>query len=363
MKQQEHNIQRKWLSGVMALILMVAMTMPLSAVSFAASKSPYDYNKDGKVVYTSLGDSIAGGFGLPDYNRYKQPLVYGKTIQGAYPTLLAKSLKADKFNPFAIPGMRSEDIAYLIGALPADDWVASTQFPNISGRTLSIQKLKNLRPRYQEAIRTSDVITLDIGFNDMWMPTIAGIYNIADYGNIFPADANKTILEKVDQYGSTNVVLRNATNYLAAWAKRPDKWAEFWLTWVSSFTKWCTDYMKNMELMALYIKTVNPKAKVIIPAKFNVFRGWDILPKVNDDTLEHLTQPLFDVYNLKARSICLRYGFTYVDASDAELASQDRTTIPLYEYMSTESGRLKFNPHPTLKGHKYIAGKLYKAIR
>lgn len=362
--ERKEIMKRKWITLLLALVMTVALLLPLAGVSFAAKGSEYDYNGDGKTLYTSLGDSIAGGFGLPDYNRYGQLLVYGKTIEGAYPTLFAKDLGSDvTLNFYAIPGIRTEDVKYLIGASDKDDWVAETQFPNLSGNTLSMEKLTAMRPKYIEAIKNSDIITLDVGFNDMWMPTIAGIYNIAEYGKIFPEEVGTTLLDRVEKYGSTQTVVQNAMRYLAAWAKRPDKWVQFWATWVSSFTKWATAYAVNMEIMANYIKTVNPDAKVIIPGKFNVFKGWDAAPLVNDNTLGALLQPAFDVYNIETRSICSRYGYTYIDTSDVELVSQDHTTIPLYEFMSTESGTMKFNPHPTAKGHRQIADKLYAVMK
>ena len=97
---------RKTKKALVAFLLAVVMMVPMFAINaFAATNKKYDYNGDGKVVYTSLGDSIAGGFGLKDYNKYGQTLIYGHVIQGAYPTLLASKLGANQFNAFAISGL------------------------------------------------------------------------------------------------------------------------------------------------------------------------------------------------------------------------------------------------------------------
>ena len=43
----------------------------------------------------------------------------------------------------------------------------------MSGGTISEEKLNRWRPMYQEDVKKADLITLDIGYNDIWLPTSA----------------------------------------------------------------------------------------------------------------------------------------------------------------------------------------------
>ena len=348
---------------LVAMLLVLATVLTTCVSAFAAtakSNSKYDYNGDGKVVYTSFGDSIPGGFGLPDYNKYKTPLVYGKEISGSYPSLLADKLGVDKLNFMAIPGTRSEDVAYLIGAKKYEDWI-SNEYPDISGRTLSTDDLEDLKPSYIKAMKEADIITLDVGFNDMWEPTILCIYTIAQEGGIFNTDMD--MQERIAEYGSTIVVLQNVVRYFNAWIVRPDHWAKFMTLWVSTLTKFMSDYTINMQRICATIAKENPDAHVVLSGRFNPFKGWGITPFIADNGFEVLTNWFFDIYSTQAQFLAWKYDYEYIDVADVETACEYLTTIPLYPYMSTTGGFLKFNPHPTLKGHKQIADRMYAVLK
>ena len=165
---------------LMAALLLVAMIVPLfSFTAFAASGQKKI--KSAKIV-TSLGDSASSGFGLPDYNRHKKQILYGERIRDSYPDLVTRALGARTLHPYGISGIRTYDLRFLLDNNFKADYILKDVMGYMSDYVITEKHLKELRPAYQKAVKESDVILLDVGFDDIWIPTIACVYDIAEDG-------------------------------------------------------------------------------------------------------------------------------------------------------------------------------------
>ncbi len=336
------------------LAVLMSLTLVLSCCSIAASAA----ERSKYPVYTALGDSASSGFGLPDYAQYQSLVVYGKRIKGSYADLLAESLGCSKVYPYGVSGIRSSELRYLLDNTYHGDYIMDRDMPTMSNGMITRDILKPKRSEYQEAVREADLITLDIGFDDIWVPTIACIYDIAADGRFDNADAGKTISEKVAEYGSAEVVLDNAFSYLRAWLSNPVKWAYYWDSWALTVTKWVADFSINYNSIVRAIYRLNPDVTVIALGCYNPCRGWDILP--DDRAIEHLVQPYYDYVNAQKTAAEAEYRtYHYVELRNVDLINK-KTTLPLYENLTLDGSG--FNPHPTEKGHQQICDAILSEL-
>lgn len=333
------------------LAALMSLTLVLSCCSIAASAA----ERSKYPVYTALGDSASSGFGLPDYAQYQSLVVYGKRIKGSYADLLAESLGCSKVYPYGVSGIRSSELRYLLDNTYHGDYILDRDMPTMSNGMITRDILKPKRSEYQKAVREADLITLDIGFDDIWVPTIACIYDIAADGRFDNADAGKTISEKVAEYGSAEVVLDNA---LRAWLSNPIKWAYYWDSWALTVTKWVADFSINYNAIVRAIYRLNPDVTVIALGCYNPCSGWDILP--DDRAIEHLVQPYYDYVNAQKTAAEAEYRtYHYVELRNVDLINK-KTTLPLYENLTLDGSG--FNPHPTEKGHQQICDAILSEL-
>lgn len=336
------------------LAALMSLTLVLSCCSIAASAA----ERSKYPVYTALGDSASSGFGLPDYAQYQSLVVYGKRIKGSYADLLAGSLGCSKVYPYGVSGIRSSELRYLLDNTYHGDYILDRDMPTMSNGMITRDILKPKRSEYQKAVREADLITLDIGFDDIWVPTIACIYDIAADGRFDNADAGKTISEKVAEYGSAEVVLDNAFSYLRAWLSNPIKWAYYWDSWALTVTKWVADFSINYNAIVRAIYRLNPDVTVIALGCYNPCSGWDILP--DDRAIEHLVQPYYDYVNAQKTAAEAEYRtYHYVELRNVDLINK-KTTLPLYENLTLDGSG--FNPHPTEKGHQQICDAILSEL-
>lgn len=341
---------------VIAIFLAVLTFVSVFSATAAAASNKEKQNK--YKVYTALGDSASSGFGLKDYYRHNELVLFDMRIKGSYPDIIAKDLKVKKLNPLGVSGIRTSDLHFLLDSNYSADYITKHDMAMLSENFITEDHLDELRPRYQHAVKESDLITLDIGFDDIWVPTIACIYDIAEDGRFDGKDADKTLREKVAIYGSYRVVLQNVIAYLMAWFTHPHKWLGYWEQWVETVLTFLNSFFYNYNEVVRQIYKLNPKVTVVGMGCYNPCYGWDLLP--NDRAVQRAIQPYYDLVNAeKAKYEKLYDNYIFVDTDGIELMSNE-TTLPLYENLTyDESG---FNPHPTAKSHRILAGRVEAAL-
>ena len=131
------------------LALLLALTLLASpGVCFAAGKSGSGYT-----YYVSLGDSIANGIGENNVaNKYMH------RTPGAYPDRIANATGA-YLTQLGCGGMRTVELR----ACLEDDYVMADEFANNFTRA----KVAEIRHFYRPAVAAADLITLNIGANDV----------------------------------------------------------------------------------------------------------------------------------------------------------------------------------------------------
>ena len=382
---------KKTVKKVIAVLMLCVMMVSVVAVSaFAADRNNVkQYN-----MYCNLGDSVASGFGLPDYNRRGKLLVYAKRIKGSYGDLLAKEVGAKTYYPRCYPGFTSAIFRYcLTDNYQVRDWEIN-QLENFSYGEYTPSVLATERERIRYAVSRADLITVDLGVNDTWYSSIALVYEIAKYGTVVGMDPQKTLAEELAIYGSWGTVVRNAMYYLAGFAENPQLWSYFWGCWADNLGTYFLQYQANYNAIMEGIFRLNPDVTVVALASGNSFRALNLTPgirsgslklqwmdmpvqvdlpyigtftlpnfvHVSENPIANVTGVMYDFFYEPIRQIwqAKKPGqYYYADVTDYEMI-MDHMCVPMYEFMSLDNSG--FNPHATLAGNRYMADKILEVL-
>ena len=315
-----------------------------------------DINPDDVHVYTSIGDSVESGFGLDQYNQTGVMVLQDANISGSAPDLVGKALGAETINQLHMPGARTNELLYILddGALP--DFVNKGIESSLSNGGYDIETLHAKRDQYIDAIKSSDVITLDIGMNDLWAPVVGAFYNIAQDG--IDLTPGQTIVDNYENYGSFWTGANFMVKFISAIATNPDKWGYYVGNVGEGLIKWCTDYLINYPLIMLKIYELNPDATLCVVGGYNPIDDWDLIPGMDDNLAQYVGQAFYDVRDLTKRLWVGLYPgkAVYVDSRGTEIqADSTRFVSPT---LNTEG----YTPHPTYEGAKHQANGILGAL-
>ena len=143
---------------LLAILLTLALVLSFTSVfAFAAKKpktySKYDINKDGKVVYTVLGDSIAAGYSLPGFVEDSKWKASWPVVDGSYPQYVGQAIGANKIYQDAHIGLRSHDLRYLLCEDYPGDIAVGWRVPTTDNyRTVDPAGLAEVRKQYYNHI-------------------------------------------------------------------------------------------------------------------------------------------------------------------------------------------------------------------
>lgn len=333
---------------LVALLLALVMVLSCSAVAFAATGSKkkattykkYDINKDGQVVYTVLGDSIAAGYSLDGFEEYPKTQAAWPTVENSYPAILKTKLGADVVYQDAHIGLRSHDLRYLLCDDYAGDIAVGWRVPTTDNyRTVDPVGLAKVRQEYYKHVKEADVITLGIGINDLTIPS-----GILDNVQLENTGLYGTIL-----YGATNDIQANWGNMLNAAYQLADNYV--YMAQVSTLLiGFYRQYISNFNAIVTKIKQINPNAKLLVIGYYNAAQDAFRKGALPVD-IGALVTPLIDLFNSHAAGAAAGNGYTYVKMEHIDTLFCDRNS----------PGYLNDN-HPTVQGHQQMADIIMAAM-
>lgn len=385
---------KKVLTKVVASFLAVLM---LTAVVASNAMAANFNNVKQYPHYVLLGDSVASGFGLPDYNRRGKFAVYAKDIEGSYGSLVADAVGAKAngtYYPRAYPGFTSSTFRYaLTDNYSMREW-EKNQLPNFSFGEYTPDVLANERNRIRSAVKKADLITVDLGVNDTWYGTIALVYEIAEHGTVIGLEPRETLQKELEKYGSWGTVLRNAAYYLAGFVESPTLWANFWGAWIENLLTYFVQYQDNYNAIIQGIYDLNPDVTVVCLSSANSFRNLNLTPgqksgaykiswlgapvqvdiplvgtvtlpdsvHISENPIANVTGVMYDFFYEPVRK-AWEYKkpgqYYYADVGEYDMI-MDHFVPPLFEFMSLDNSG--FNPHATLSGNRYMAEKILEVL-
>lgn len=293
-------------------------------IETAAAASEED--KDEQLTYVALGDSIVAGVGLADVQysaRSGYSVDMAPNFQGYSPdcyvgkVAAALGLDRDHAINLGLPALTAPDLADMIryGKMPQMNMASGCEYNY---------------PEFQDYIRKADVISVQIGSNDAFVPCIVALGNATNWKSEKLA---ATILAgdlRNEGSGSTmSAIYRSIKAMDLTKAERDATWNLLF----SGMSKICDEtYPKTTAALISIvqeIRNLNPDAQIIL------------VGYTNPVPLIPCWRSYFNRLNKFEKQIAKTYNLTYVAIPNTE------TTLDV---------------HPTIKGHQYIANKLVNAI-
>ena len=283
-------------------------------------------DKDEQLTYVALGDSIVAGVGLADV-QYSARSGYSvdmtPNFQGYSPNCYvgkvaaALGLDRDHAINLGLPALTAPDLADMIryGKMPQMNMASGCEYNY---------------PEFQDYIRKADVVSVQIGSNDAFVPCIVALGNATNWKSEKLA---ATILAgdlRNEGSGSTMSTIYRSIKAMDLTKAEKDA---TWNLLFSGMSKICDEtYPKTTAALISIVQEIrklNPDAQIIL------------VGYTNPVPLIPCWRSYFNKLNKFEKQISKTYNLTYVAIPNTE------TTLDV---------------HPTIKGHQYIANKLVNAI-
>lgn len=302
----------------------------LSAAAFAESTGKKPYHQ-----YTVLGDSIPAGYGPYNYEHKG----YAR-IPVSYPALVADQV-AENMIPLARTGFRTVELRYML----EDDFEGDEYLFRI-GKT-SAEDVYRHRPEYRKAIAGSDLVTLEIGSND-----------ILNYGMIRAIDASKNtvvtnkvreLLEETGDYGQALSTLLNV-------AGTAESLSGIVTGFVQGMAEGYQNFMRNWECIMDDLYSINPDMTLVVVGMYNPLKT----TKLTDASLVTIGRA-FDMISA-AMNTYMKQGskysnrYLFVNVSQTEIYDLPSFTNGMFMDM------LLGMVHPTINGHRFIANQILNTL-
>lgn len=260
------------------VFLLIAAILSSFCVCFAAQK---DYS--GYAYYVSLGDSIANGIGennVANKYMYRTP--------GAYPDRIAKATGA-YLTQLGCGGMRTVELR----ACLESGYVMPDEYAN----NFTCEKVAEIRHFYKPAVAAADLITLNIGANDIATYALLRAKAVlADAGVSLNAIAmaEGDAADDVGALGRLLALAQNAGVYVSAVNAA-----------VSGLTEGCIRFVENWDAIIGDVYKLNPDVTLLVAGFYNPFNEL----KISDNSLLALGKTADGI--IDAVNLHMQYGSAY----------------------------------------------------
>ncbi len=352
---------------LIALLLALVLTMSVLAVSaFAAQKKQYH-------AYTFFGDSVTAAAGLPSYYSFYhynaetgkiEGTAEGQRVIGSYADRVAAGVGInnglENYYNESHSGWRTSEVREILDpGYYNDDGEVAKALSKAMANGKAIAEPAELRSRVIDEIKKSDLITLDLGSNDVQLPIIMSLYSVMN--PTASADYKAWALEELlNQFGTQMEVISYLAQAVAAMHG-----IEFALETIGKATlTGLNKFRVNYPVIINAIHDLNPNADIYVIGLYNPLSD----TKVSDSIpipIGKVLDPMILSMNLYLSQLNpARQYYTYVDAFNTAVLG----TINVMDLigdggLSAEGmGDYTLYVHPSEEGHAYIANQVLKAI-
>lgn len=354
------NRTRKLLAVLLALVMMVSLA---SVAAFALYKDNTEYEE-----YTYFGDSVTAAYGIPDYFAVKEKYgtAEGYRVKNSYADLVATGVGIEgeeRYHNEAHSGWRTSEVREIVDPdYNNDDGAAARGIASVFGAQGSQDSLEANRARIIAELKRSDLITLDIGSNDLQLPLLLSLFSVLNptASDDYTAWAIEDMLK---EYGNANEVI-SALAQGVALAHGVEFAVE---TITKAALTGLAKFQQNYPVMMRKIHEINPDATIVGIGFYNPFSQTRIHPSI-PLSIGKVIDPVIRSMNLYIAQLCpARNLYTYVDAFNVTTIG----TLNLSDFIGGEGGSLinmeaagnfMLYIHPDEAGHAYIAEQVLKAL-
>ena len=317
------------------MVLTIALIVTLTASAAAAAPAMGDYSDLGYQVYSCFGDSISAGFGLADYVSGEK----WRHVEGSYPVMVADALGVKQYNSFSLSGMRTVEMRmFLEDDYYGDKVTNHVMYYFVEDTDHTAECIEKERKMFRDGIRNSDLISLQLGFNDVWF-TMLGTAQMLGRGEVYTGvdDAQDAFADSVDQLGFGKA-LKDAIDTLETIVGLPTLLPTIILSGVQAKQQ----YFENYETIVDEIYELNPDITIAAIGYYNPVKTLRL----------GRSQGLLD----------LDFGQMNDYLKELELDHENFYYVPVEETESRFDVTHDFDMHPTEKGHVYLAQQMLKTL-
>ena len=353
---------KKSISLALALIMLLAVCVPALA---DGKKYPLYDN------YLCVGDSIAAGCALTkdgsvpyfdnegdDYTYiYDTDYLYWgfdfTASPQAYHSLVANAL-GSKLLQYARSGTRAVEFRYFLDGVYNDfddtySW-GNTYF-DTDGNGFSLADLDELNAavKYTEQIKKADLITINLGSNDVFTFTLGVVLNEMTADNSNPQlEAIKEFLEKGGSIGA-------AFGKLVDLCEGAGTTAKLMSVMTAALYKAYNQFTVNYDAIIKKVYEINPEITVVGVGVYNPLEYIKLSSDSNMD-ISSLAISMVKMINdyIKLKSISYS-NFYYADVVGTETYEMSYDDKYFWEYFTPKV-------HPTIAGHEYMAQQILNAL-
>lgn len=342
---------------VVAVLLAMLMLVSLGGISAFAKSAGTAKGTKYKTykTFVSFGDSVAAGVSTSTYKAAHETKEaktnYFVRVPGTYVDRVAKKVNTKKLYPLAQPGMRSEELRLLLNDCYNGDGHEAYVTNALNGFTSPggkytgkdpVKDYKKLRTLYQSAVKEADLITIGIGFNDVWFSILAAATELTESGKVSKTP-ELTLFKNAEKLGSMGKAIKQAEDALNTVMKIPSYIPVITEAGIEAKARYFVNYRAIIER----IYSLNPDVTVVTIGYHDALIPGEFDP-TNFMHYFAIFQPSFEAMNAYTRVRPTPYGtYYYVDMHGTETVLN-----------STET----WDPHPTDAGHKYMAKQILKAL-
>ena len=325
-------MKKRLVSLLLALSLLVLPVVSAGAAQPAAADSTPAQTQtepaeaaQHQYSYIALGDSIVAGIGLPDavyqrngryydvtgnYQGYSKDCYVARVAQGL-------GLSRDQTANYGMPALMSGDLLELV-------------------RTGSCQSasINFSLPDLREELKQAQVITVEIGANDVLVPIMYGIASAMGGPQVFEALLPMLEGDFRQMDGSSFAALRenlDSLNITAQQRKALLKLLDSGIAEICAQSQAST--LANIEALLQELKALNPDAQIVLVGYYNPV---PLLPAPANPFVKH-----FRTLNRSVQKLAQQYDVAFASAAYTLVAN---------------------DAHPTACGHKYLARQILKAL-
>ena len=221
--------------------------------------------------YTFFGDSVTTGFGIASYYAVAEEggTAEGMRVDGAYPDLVAKGVGIDESNENyyneAHSGWRTSELRETLDPTYDNEdgkFAKALSQGMANGKTLADPQDPALQAKVREEIAKSDLITIDLGSNDLQLPVLAALFSIVypQVASYFGIEEYKEwqIEKLLKEYGSTSEAILKLAEAVAK-----VHGAEYALKLITEQSvKGLYKFTQNIPAIVNMIREINPDCRV-----------------------------------------------------------------------------------------------------
>lgn len=292
---------------ICALLVLFCLT---SAFFSSSALSAFAAKQEKQTVYAAFGDSIAAGYGLEGYSGDQE-----NAPKDSYQALLADFLKTESRN-YAVSGDDSSACIEILNSGAAD-----------------------------EVLKDADIVTLSIGSNDLLLPFIQ---IVMDYFNIQPGTIDPSFVEE-QMKNQAALPMPELSDLLEYYQQSEQLLTELADNAILHDKAAAFPHQLDIILAALHEKA--PDAQIYVT---NIYNPFSSIPKIGE-MAETYIQEINKAFSSDSPD------YTLIDVY-TPFHEEELTNV----HFDTKLENLKsFNldPHPSVKGHKTIAGLLTDAVK